>query len=417
MKRCTAPYNLILKPIGSVCNLRCEYCYYLEKYQIVMGADEKSQVMSDELLERMTREYIESQPISAQEVVFSWQGGEPTLLGIPFFEKALQMQEKYRREDMKILNALQTNGTLITPEFARFFRDNNFLIGISIDGPEDLHNRYRKNAEGKGSFAAVMGGLENLKSQGAEFNALTVVQKDNGNHPEEIYDFLKEIGVVHMQFIPIVETEGNKIGGRSVTPAQWGNFLQRVFDRWLAGDIGQIYVQHFDLMLSHYMGYPPSLCVHSPTCGRALALEHNGNLYSCDHFVDPEHLLGNIADTPLTEMVDSEKQRTFGKMKQDGLPLKCQNCNFLHLCYGGCLRNRLPAPDRENSLNYLCEGYSHFYAHTKPYFEAMERALSNREFARDFVKYLDPKLFLHVGRNDPCPCGSGKKFKHCHGKI
>lgn len=224
-----------------------------------MGEEEYSQVMSDELLDRLTRDYIESQPMGTKEVVFSWQGGEPTLLGIPFFEKALEIQEKYRCEGIKILNALQTNGTLINAKFAGFFQEHGFLIGISIDGPEELHNRSRKDAEGRGSFSAVMAGLENLKSHGVEYNTLTVVQNDNGNHPEEIYDFLKHRGAVHMQFIPIVEAEGKTVGKRSVKLGQWGDFLNRIFDRWIREEVGRIFVRHFDLMLGRYLGYSSSL--------------------------------------------------------------------------------------------------------------------------------------------------------------
>ncbi|MDA3833548.1 MAG: anaerobic sulfatase maturase [Spirochaetales bacterium] len=415
MDTCSAPFNIIIKPIGSVCNLRCDYCYYLDKYKIVMGENEKTQSMSDELLEMLTQEYINSQPENAKEIVFSWQGGEPTLRGISFFERALQLQRKYARKGLQISNALQTNGTLLTPDFARFFRDNNFLVGLSIDGPENFHNRYRKDAQGKGSFAGVMKGLDLLRQYNVEYNTLTAVQPDNGAHPEEVYAFLTGTGSRFLQFIPIVETAAGKAGQGSVRPDQWGTFLSGVFDEWLVGDIGTVFIQQFDLLLSRYMGYSSSLCVHAQTCGRNLALEHNGNLYSCDHFVDPQHLLGNIQDQPLCEMVDSEQQGKFGQVKHEGLADACRQCEFLQLCFGGCLRNRIPSRDAGNSLNYLCSGYKHFYRHTKPYMLAMKRAIDHGKYAVDYAKFMGRDMFEHVGRNELCPCGSGKKFKYCHG--
>jgi uncharacterized protein len=407
-----APFNVIVKPVGSACNLRCDYCYYLEKYKLVMGEGENSQVMSDRMLERFTRGYIESQPEGTEEITFTWQGGEPTLLGREFFQRAVAFQQRYKRSGMRITNALQTNGTLITDDFADFFGENEFLIGVSIDGPEQIHNRYRKYPDGQGSFSQVMKGIETLAQHRVAYNTLTVVQDDNCRYPKEVYDFLTSIGSTYLQFIPIVEPGG----GRSVPPGKWGSFMNTVFDRWLSRDIGSVFIQHVDLLLGRYLGYPSSLCVHAPLCGRALAVEHNGNLYSCDHFVDPEHLLGNIAELGFDQMVDSPFQTSFGKSKHEKLNPSCRSCEYLGLCYGGCLRNRLPSQDGGNDLNYLCEGYKAFYAHTQPYFKAMAAALRSKMPASEYVRFLEPSLFEGVQRNDPCPCGSGKKFKHCHGK-
>jgi uncharacterized protein len=368
--------------------------------------------MGDEMLELFTREYINAQPEGTEEVVFSWQGGEPTLLGMEFYKQAVSYQNAYKRPGMRITNALQTNGTLITDEFAAFFKEHDFLVGISIDGPEQIHNRYRKDPRRRGSFSQVMAGLEKLSSHDVEYNTLTVVQEDNSRFPAEIYSFLKSIGSTYMQFIPIVESSGS----RSVAPRMWGRFLNSVFDDWLAGDIGDVFIQHFDLLLGRYLGYPATLCVHAQTCGRALALEHNGKLYSCDHFVDDEHLLGILGEQSLAQMTDSRFQHSFGSAKATGLHPDCTNCEYLPLCYGGCLRNRLPLKDKGKDLNYLCEGYKDFYAHTRPYFQAMASALNHRMPASAYVRFLDPSIFQGVERNALCPCGSGRKFKHCHGR-
>ncbi len=409
----TGPFNIIVKPIGSVCNLNCEYCYYLEKAQLVNDPGEISSVMTDELLESFTRSYIESQPAGTQEVVFSWQGGEPTILGIPFFEKAVALQEKYARKGLKVMNALQTNATLVKDDLAKFFADHEFLIGVSLDGPEAIHNHYRKYPDGRGSFADVMRGYETMKAAGVAVNTLTVVQHHNGDYPVEVYEFLDSIDSEYIQFIPVVEYYDGRVSDRSVEPAQFGTFLNGVFDRWLSDGIGRRFVQHFDLFLGRYAGYPSTLCVHAPQCGRALALEHNGKLYSCDHFVEPANLLGNIAETPMLDMVESDFQHEFGRSKASDLPAKCRDCTYLQLCFGGCLRNRIVKSGDAKKINYLCDGYTSFFEHTRPYFLAMREALRHRRQAADFMDYFDTS---RTGRNDPCPCGSGRKFKNCHGR-
>jgi uncharacterized protein len=376
--------------------------------------------MTDETLEEFTRQYIACQPREASEINFTWQGGEPTLMGIDFFKRALFLQKKYNRSGMEIINSIQTNGTLIDDEWAVFLKDNNFLVGISIDGPQELHDKFRKDKVGKGSFRNVMNGLEALKRNGTDFNTLTVVQSDNGNYPVEIYKFLKEIGSEYIQFIPIVEVNDGAVSSRTVLPKQWGNFLCSVFDEWQKEDIGRIFVQHFDLFLSRYCGYPSSLCSHAPYCGRAVAIEHDGSLYSCDHFVYPDNRLGNIDDNTLTNMIDSPFQMNFGKSKHSALPGLCLECEYLALCYGGCPSDRCKKTAvGESGLNWNCEGYKRFYKHSQPVFTAMREALRNGKTAdkyRTFMMNSSLQKNKKIGRNDPCPCGSGKKYKHCHGQ-
>lgn len=413
IERAKAPFHIITKPVGSSCNLNCEYCFYLEKSHIVQDAGESSQIMSDELLEHFIKSYIETQPEGTSEIDFAWQGGEPTILGRSFFEKVVTLQNKYRRSEMNVHNSIQTNATLITEDFARFFKENNFLIGISIDGPEAIHNHYRKYPDGRGSFKDVMKGYELLVKAGVDVNTLTVVQNHNADFPYEIYDFLCSIDSSYMQFIPVVEHLENRVLERSVTAKQFGNFLNVIFDHWKSKDIGKRFVQHFDLFLGRYLGYPPTLCVHAPACGRAMALEHNGKLYSCDHFVDEDHYLGRITEKSIPEMVDGSFQTDFGWSKSTGFTEECRKCEYLQLCYGGCLRNRLLRSGERKKHNCLCEGYKMFFEHTQPYFRAMAAADRARRPASDFMNFFD---LASVGRNDNCPCGSGRKFKNCHGK-
>jgi len=414
------PYNIICKPIGPVCNLQCDYCYYLKKEKIFSHQHRDDFKMSEEILDRFIQQYIASQPEDASEVVFGWQGGEPTLRGIEFFEHVLRLQEKYNSRKIKIINALQTNGTLITDEMAQFFKDNEFLIGLSIDGPERLHDHYRRDKDGKGSFPLVMRGLEKLKTYNVDFNTLTVVQDNNSIHPEEVYQFLTDIGSHYLQFIPIVEPLSNSrkiVGKRSVEPLRWGSFLVSVFQKWLEHDIGTISVQNFDVTLGQYLGVPSSLCVHSQNCGKALALEHNGNVYSCDHFVDPKYFVGNIMKDELADIVSSDTQVAFGMSKHETLVQECLHCPYLPLCNGGCLRNRLLQQDG-GKKNYLCEGYRYYYEKTSPVFSAMAQSIYHHDRAENYQAYLrlSPELMRSTQRNDLCPCLSGKKFKHCHGK-
>ncbi len=408
-------FHLMAKPTGPLCNIRCEYCFYLSKEAMFPGKKNRADfTMPDNVLEKYVRSYIESQPPGTRELMFSWQGGEPSLLPRSFFEKALQFQQRYARPGMQISNALQTNGIRINREWAQWLSEHKFLTGISIDGPEELHNRYRKDRQGRGTFSQVMAGLENLKAAGAEFNTLTVVQNHNAEHPRRVYNFLKSAGSQFMQFIPIVEPG---IGKRTVSAQQWGRFLNEVFDTWAAADIGRVFVQHFDMLLGLHAGYPSSLCTHAVTCGNAMAIEHDGSVFSCDHFVFPENYLGNILDDSLADMAESPLQQRFGAGKKDKLPLKCQSCAYLKLCGGGCPKNRLlDAPG--GKLNWLCDGWYAVYEHTEPYFQAMMRALQARLPASEFRRFFipSPAQKARLGRNDPCPCLSGRKYKACHGQ-
>lgn len=390
MKKANYPFHVLIKPIGPVCNIACEYCFYLEKKKLFPYKKKTDFRMSEDALETFVKQYVNGQPYGTTEVNFTWQGGEPTLRGIGFYKKAIDFQNKYRRKGMKISNAFQTNGILLNNDWAKFFKDNDFLVGISIDGPEKLHNKFRKDHSGVGTFSTVMAGLDTLKKYNVDFNTLTAVQSDNGDYPQEVYNFLKSIGSTFMQFIPIVEPEGKgRISYRTVSPQQWGNFLNTIFDLWIKRDLGRIFVQHFETIVGIYAGYPSSLCVHSPVCGRAVLLEHNGNLYSCDHFVFRKNLLGNIHSTTLTNMVDSDFQKSFGLNKIKSLPLACKECPYLKLCYGGCPSNRLKkTPSGETGLNWVCEGYKMFYSHTESVFTAISECVRRR------VAVTEYKLFL-----------------------
>jgi serine-type anaerobic sulfatase-maturating enzyme len=363
MPSCQLPgFHLMAKPAGSKCNLSCQYCFYLRKGALY---PESRSRMSDEVLEEYIRQTIEAHRIP--EVTFAWQGGEPTILGIEFFKKALFLQEKYCRPGMVIHNTIQTNGVLLDDEWCRFFKKKHFLVGISIDGPRKLHDACRTDAAGKGSFDRVMRGLALLKKHKVDFNILCTVNAVNGDHPLEVYRFFRdEVKAQFIQFIPVVECDhkSGTVTLLSVSPEQYGKFLIGVFDEWVRHDVGTIYVQHFDTALANWYGEPHGICVFSSTCGSALVIEHTGDIYSCDHFVDKDHLLGNILNTPLTGLVNSERQRQFGLSKRENLPNYCRNCPVLFACWGECPRNRFAkTSDGEAGLNYLCDGYRLFFSH------------------------------------------------------
>ncbi len=407
------PFHVLVKPMGPLCNLDCEYCFYLDKSEMYPGSDFR---MSDAVLETHIRTYIESQPVGTPEVNFAWQGGEPTLLGIEFFERAVELQERYRRPGMKISNALQTNGTKLDTAWCRFLGANDFLVGISIDGPRRFHDRYRKTKGGKGSFDDVKRGLDHLIEAGVEFNVLTVVQRHNGDHPLEVYEGLKTLGAHVLQFIPIVEpTGGGKVSSRTVLPEQFGSFLIEIFEKWRAGDIGRVYVQHFETALNAVMGNQNTLCVHSRTCGRSVAVEHNGDLFACDHFVFDEYRLGNITAESYHELLDGPAQTAFGADKLKKLPPECISCQVRYMCNGGCPAHGLVrAVNSPFNSNYLCKGYLMFFKHIEPYLHGMKAALHHRMPASEYFRFMNDSKHK-PGRNDPCPCGSGRKFKQCCG--
>ncbi len=370
-----AEFHVLAKPIGPICNLDCEYCFYLQKKALF--PDSKNFRMTDSVLENFTRKYIEAQPMGTQKIDFAWQGGEPTLMGVDFFRKAIEYQRTYARPGMTITNSLQTNGTLLDDKWGKFLHDNGFLVGLSVDGPEEIHNRFRLDKKGRGSFQEVMHGLEILQKHSVEFNTLTVVQSHNSRYPREVYDFLKDCGSTFLQFIPIVEPDSDDtVTYRSVPPESYGSFLNGV-DRWLEqSDVGEIFVQDFDLLLSQVMGMPATLCVHAETCGRSVAIEHNGDLFSCDHFVNREDQIGNVLQHTMVSMLDGPQQTKFGQDKRDALPQYCLDCEFLEYCNGGCPKDRLvETPAGEPGLNYLCQGYKTYYSHTIPTFEKMAEAL------------------------------------------
>ena len=382
------PLYVMAKPVGPMCNMDCEYCYYLEKSELYAGR--KSLKMSEDLLERYINEYINCQ--TAPSVLFTWHGGEALMRGIDFYRKAIRLQQQYGR-GREIANSIQTNGLLLNDEWCRFFKDNNFLVGISIDGPERIHDRYRKDFGGHGTFRRVMRGIELLRKHNVEFNTLSVINDYNENYPVEIYRFFKEIGSRYMQFTPIVERLGSRddglelltaddnpedteIASWSVTPKGYGNFYIRMFNEWVRRDVGQYYVQLFDATLACMFGEQPGVCLYAKTCGHALAMEHNGDVYACDHFVYPEYLRGNIMLHPLTGITLSKEQIRFGNDKRDLLPHQCRECQYLSLCNGECPKNRIATTsDGEYGLNYLCEGLKMYFDHVNPYMQFMANEL------------------------------------------
>ncbi len=419
-------FHVMTKPRGAICNLNCKYCYFLTKERLYPDSAFR---MSPDLLEVYTREYIAAQQVP--EVTFAWQGGEPTLMGLDFFRQAVAYQERYRKPGMKIINALQTNAVLLDDEWCQFFKKHDFLIGASLDGPQPLHDAYRIDKGGHPTFERVMRGIRLLQEHAVEFNVLTCVHAANADHPLDVYRFLRdEVKTQFVQFIPIVERdnttgfqEGETVTDRSVTAAQYGHFLNAVFDEWVRRDVGRVFVQIFDVALAAWSGHRPGLCVFEETCGVALAMEHNGDVFSCDHFVEPAHLLGNIQDSLLIDLVESEKQLVFGRAKRDALPDYCLNCAVRFVCNGGCPKNRIiDTPDGAPGLNYLCAGYKAFFTHIDEPMRFMANELKHRRPPAGIMRYLwerDIQLqaaFARAGRNDPCPCGSGRKFKNCHGR-
>ncbi len=459
--------HVMAKPIGPICNLDCEYCYYLHKEALYPSTSRWR--MPSETLRTYIRQYIEAQPSEVEEITFAWQGGEPTLLGRDFFQNVVAIQKEVAPPGVKLVNALQTNGVLLDEAWVDFFAKENFLIGLSIDGPAELHDRYRYDKKGRGTFSTVLQALHLLKKKQVEFNALVVINRHNGRHGKRVYTYLRDNGVEFLQFIPIVEQRGigahaepslesgacqpeqrppvvgtrqveSVVSSRSVLPRQFGKFLIEVFEEWVRRDVGRVFVQIFDQALSAWMDIEPSLCLFRRQCGRALAIEHNGDLYCCDHFVEPDWLLGNIHDCSIREMANSPRQRQFAQEKESGLPDYCINCEVRFACRGECPKNRILAtPEGEGGLNYLCEGYRMFFNHIDPYMRMMSEELHAGRAAANVMGRLKGKALAaaarpgensrmrgnisrpgrvpikEIQRNDPCPCGSGRKFKKCCG--
>ena len=382
------PLYVMTKPAGASCNLACEYCYYLEKLQLYRH--DARHVMSDEMLERFVKQYIESQTM--QQVLFCWHGGETLMRPLSFYEKVVRLQRQYA-QGRQIDNVIQTNGTMIDDRWAQFFHDQGWLVGVSIDGPEEFHDEYRRNKAGRPSWRQVMRGINYLNKHQVEWNAMAVVNDFNADYPLDFYQFFKDIGCHYLQFTPIVERISTHSDGRhlasmaddvqaeladfSVTPEQWGHFLCTVFDQWVRNDVGSTFVQLFDTTLANWMGMDGSLCTMARECGHAGVMEYNGDVYSCDHFVFPEYKLGNICDSTLTEMMYSERQRAFGQNKYRSLPQQCKSCQYLFACHGECPKNRFSETAQgEPGLNYLCQGYYRFFEHVVPYMDFMKRELT-----------------------------------------
>ena len=381
------PLYVMLKPAGAHCNLACKYCYYLEKNNLYQNSHRH--LMSDEMLEQFTREYIEAQTMP--QVLFTWHGGEPLMRSIDFYKKALALQKKYAH-GKQIDNVIQTNGTLLTDEWCEFFAQNHWLVGISIDGPQEYHDHYRVTPAGKPSWEKVMQGISLLKKHRVEWNAMAVVNAYNAEHPLEFYHFFRDNGCQYLQFTPIVERLTEHEDGRtlasladdreipladaSVTPQQWGNFLCTIFDDWVRHDVGKTFVEIFDCTLANWMGVLPGICAYSKECGHAGVMEHNGDVYSCDHFVFPEYKLGNIRDQSLIDMLYGEKQQAFSRLKHTSLPRQCKECDMEFACHGECPKNRFEKDKYgEPGLNYLCQGYYQYYTHVAPYMDFMKREL------------------------------------------
>lgn len=394
------PLYVMLKPAGAHCNLACKYCYYLEKNKLYPTA--QRHLMSDEMLEQFTREYIEAQTMN--QVLFTWHGGEPLLRSIDFYRKALSLQQKYAG-GRRIDNVIQTNGTLLTDEWCEFFAQNHWLVGISIDGPQPDHDHYRLTAAGKPSWKKVMQGIKLLKKHGVEWNAMAVVNAYNANHPLEFYRFFKENGCQFLQFTPIVERQTRHEDGRtlasladkdeislseaSVAPEQWGYFLCAIFDEWVRKDVGKIFVEIFDCTLANWMGISPGICAYSKECGHAGVMEHNGDVYSCDHFVFPEYKLGNIRDHSLIDMLYGEQQQEFSRLKHSSLPRQCKECDMEFACHGECPKNRFMKDKYGDSgLNYLCPGYYHYYQHVAPYMDYMKQELMSQRPPSNIMKVI-----------------------------
>ena len=391
------PLYVMLKPAGAMCNLACEYCYYLEKAH--MHNYGPKTLMSDSLLEHFVKQYIESQ--TTPNVLFLWHGGETMMRPLSFYQRALELQRKYAH-GRTIDNAFQTNGTMLTDEWCRFFKENNWLVGVSVDGPKEFHDAYRQNRLGQPSFDQVMRGINLLNKHGVMWNAMAVVNDLNVKHPKEFYHFFKSIGCRYIQFTPIVERLAEHEDGRhlaapdqkdcslahfSVTPEDWGDFLCTIFDEWVRNDVGKYFIQIFDATLANWVGVDPGLCTMARSCGHAGVMEYNGDVYSCDHFVFPEYKLGNIRQNTLLEMMYSERQLEFGRMKQGSLPGQCRSCGYLFACNGGCPKDRFAQTvDGEPNLNYLCKGYHQYFKHVAPYMDYMKNELLSQRPPANVMK-------------------------------
>ncbi len=404
--------SLLIKPSGADCNLACDYCFYRSKAGLY--PDTPHPRMSDEVLESMIRQYLE---ISGPQAAFGWQGGEPTLMGVDFYRRAVALQQKYGQPGQRISNGLQTNGIALDLEWAQFLREYRFLVGLSLDGPADLHDIHRRTANDRPSHEMVANAAKLLKLYNVEFNALVVLTPENVKHPERVYDYFLSNGIYHMQFIPLAEEdEPGHLAPFSITGEQYGDFLCAVFDRWLVNGQPTAYVRLFDEMLIRYVqGEFPS-CMLRDSCDSYVVVEHNGDVYACDFFVEPRWYLGNLLETPLAEIAQSEKRRAFAARKSTLGPT-CLQCPWLTFCYGGCPKYRLMGGGSIKSPSMFCQGYRRFFEHSKGTYEKLAARFRRPAPAQDAAMPAAPPTPVGpVGRNDPCPCGSGKKYKYCCGR-
>ncbi|HXG52631.1 MAG TPA: anaerobic sulfatase maturase [candidate division Zixibacteria bacterium] len=419
METAAREFQIMVKTVGAICNLDCDYCYYLKKEDLYPKGT--SFRLSDETLERYIAQHIRATP---KEIVsFSWHGGEPTLLGVDFFRKAVALQKKYLSPGKQLVNGIQTNGTLIDEEWCRFLAAENFYVGLSLDGPRDLHDRYRLTKGRKPTHRAVVQAFQLLRQHEIHVDLLCVVHEANVRHPIAVYRFLKEIGGQYLQFLPLVEKTADPMAPvhpRSVPADAYGDFLCAVFDEWVRNDIGRVFIQLFDEAVRPFLGMEHALCIFRETCGDVPVVEHNGDFYSCDHYVEPAHKIGNIYERTLAELIEDPAQREFGRRKWTALPRYCRECEVRDMCNGGCPKDRLiRTPDGEEGLNYLCAGLKRFFTHSKPYFQEFARLVEAGEPAEKLMEIVRARDARRpgagAGRNDPCPCGSGRKYKRCCG--
>ena len=430
-------FHVMAKPTGAICNLDCEYCFFLSKEMLYPGSRFR---MAEEVQETYIRQLLEAHQ-QAPEVVVAWQGGEPTIMGLDFFRRSMELQRRYARPGQRILNTLQTNGTLLDDEWGAFLKEHDFLVGISIDGPREIHDTYRVSKGGQPTFDRVIDGLDVLKTHAVAWNVLTTVHAANGDEGGRVYRFLRDdLGAEFIQFIPIIERataetidianrgwgddvkgrplytqQGDLVTERSIGPEQYGRFLIDAFEEWVRRDIGRVYVQMFDTALANWVGEPGGMCVHAETCGLQVALEHGGDLYCCDHYVEPDYLLGNITQTDMRELVASPRQKDFGQHKRDSLTRYCLDCDVRFACNGGCPKDRFAvSPYGEPGQHYLCPGYKSFFHHVERPMRLMAELLATNRAPAELMAVVAAED-ARRGRNDPCSCGSGRKWKRCHG--
>jgi uncharacterized protein len=415
MAKASRPYQIFVKPIGSICNLSCDYCYYLKKQSLY--PDDQSFRMPEDILEEYILQHVGTCPDAV--IPFAWHGGEPTLLGLDYFHKIVELQRKHRPHDRQIINGIQTNGTLLNEEWCRFLSAEHFGVGISLDGPQEMHDSHRLTKAGKPTHSQAMQGYKLMREHGIACDILCVVHAQNVNYPLEVYRFFKQIKATHIGFLPLVEPRPDMDGAVSsctVPSEAFGTFLCTIFDEWTSQDIGTIKVQIFEETARESLGQEHALCIFKKTCGDIPVIEHNGDFFSCDHFVDRGHHLGNIRETRLVDLIENPEQRAFGQAKWDTLPRYCLECDVLNLCNGGCPKDRiLQTPDGEAGLNYLCAGYKRFFTLCQPFLAELS-ALRQREAHEGQIAARPAKrtqAHSRMRRNDPCPCGSGKKYKKC----